>query len=75
MQIAVGAVVGLALVVLLVGAVTGRVRLTSCCSPADPSNDLRMRVAFEPDRDDVAVPAADAASLLPDPTGRRTPRL
>lgn len=34
--------------VLLLGALSGRIRLTSCCSVADPSNDLRMRAAFDP---------------------------
>jgi hypothetical protein len=32
------------LVLLAVGALTGRVRARSCCSPADPAADLRMRV-------------------------------
>jgi hypothetical protein len=34
------------LVFLVVGAVTGHVKLTSCCSIADPRCDLRMREAF-----------------------------
>jgi hypothetical protein len=32
---------------LVVGAVTGRVRVTNCCSIADPRHDARMRSAFE----------------------------
>lgn len=40
-------------VALIFGAVTGRVRLSGCCTPADPRRDLRMRAAFE-DEDDVA---------------------
>lgn len=31
---------------LAFGAVTGRVRLKSCCAVADPRRDLRMREAF-----------------------------
>ena len=34
------------LVVLVVGALTGRVKLRSCCAVADASKDLRMRSAF-----------------------------
>jgi Na+-transporting methylmalonyl-CoA/oxaloacetate decarboxylase gamma subunit len=34
------------LVVLAVGALTGRVRGGSCCAAADPRRDLRMRDAF-----------------------------
>lgn len=45
----VAAVVVLFLVVLVLGAVTGRVRTTSCCVPSDPRRDLRMRAAFEDD--------------------------
>jgi hypothetical protein len=36
-------------VLLAVGALTGRVRARSCCAPADPAADLRMRTA-ESDR-------------------------
>jgi hypothetical protein len=43
-----GAVIAF-LVVLVVGAVTGRVKSRSCCSIADPRQDLRMRAAFEGD--------------------------
>lgn len=32
---------------LVLGAVAGRVSLTSCCAVADASRDLRMRAAFE----------------------------
>lgn len=34
---------------LVVGAITGRVQVTSCCSIADPIHDARMRAAFEDD--------------------------
>lgn len=36
----------LVLYALAYGALTGRVRLSACCSVADPSKDLRMRAAF-----------------------------
>lgn len=43
------------LVALAIGALTGRVRTTSCCSNANPAKDLRMRPAFEQSiRDDPA---------------------
>ena len=42
------------LVVLVYGGLTGRVRLSSCCSVADPRKDLRMRPAFEDDEPAVA---------------------
>ena len=32
---------------LILGAVTGRVRMSSCCTVADPRHDLRMRDAYE----------------------------
>ena len=32
---------------LLVGALTGRVRMSACCAVADPRRDLRMRDAYE----------------------------
>jgi hypothetical protein len=32
------------LVVLTIGGLTGRVRVQGCCSVADPSRDLRMRM-------------------------------
>jgi hypothetical protein len=41
------------LVVLAAGAVTGRVRTRSCCTPTDPRDDLRMRSAFPADESDV----------------------
>ena len=34
-------------VLLVVGGLTGRVKLRSCCGIADPRNDLRMRDAFD----------------------------
>jgi hypothetical protein len=42
-----GIPVGVFLVLLVYGGLSGRVRLTSCCAIADPSTDLRMRGAFE----------------------------
>lgn len=49
MEYVVGGVVIAFLVLLAVGAVTGRVRSRSCCAIPDPSQDLRMRAAFEGD--------------------------
>lgn len=34
-------------------AVTGRLKVRSCCAVADPSRDLRMRGAFDDERRDV----------------------
>ncbi len=42
-----GSLVAVLVVLLAVGALTGRVRSRSCCSVADPRDDLRMRAAFE----------------------------
>ena len=39
----------LALLALAVAGLTGRLRATSCCAPADPRRDARMRGAFEED--------------------------
>lgn len=47
MDILIGSVVCVFLLLLIVGAVTGRVRFKGCCSIADPRLDLRMRGAFE----------------------------
>lgn len=44
-----GGVVVLFILVCVVGAVTGRVELRSCCTVADPRRDARMRAAFEDD--------------------------
>ena len=41
----IAAVLGVLVVALAVGAVTGRVRATSCCAPADTACDARMRAA------------------------------
>ncbi|MCA1696709.1 MAG: hypothetical protein LC749_19415 [Actinobacteria bacterium] len=46
MVIALGVVVAVFLALLLVGTVTGRVTVKSCCAVADPRRDLRMRDAF-----------------------------
>ncbi|CUR54304.1 conserved hypothetical protein [metagenome] len=54
MEIVIAGLIGLPLAALVIGALSGRVRVTSCCATADPSRDLRMRAAFEDDR-----PAAD----------------
>lgn len=46
MEIVLGVVAVGFLVLLVIGAVTGRVRINSCCAVADPRRDLRMRDAF-----------------------------
>ena len=50
MEIVIATLITLPLVGLVVGALSGRVRLTSCCATSDPSRDLRMRAAFDSDR-------------------------
>lgn len=47
MQIVLAVIATVPVAVLLLGALSGRVRLTNCCSVADPSKDLRMRAAFD----------------------------
>ena len=42
----IAAVVLAPVLALVVGALMGRVRVQSCCAPADPAKDLRMRDAF-----------------------------
>lgn len=44
-----GSLAALFLVWVVVGAVTGRVEVRSCCAVADPRRDARMRAAFEDD--------------------------
>ena len=44
-----GGLAALFLVLVVVGAVTGRVEVRSCCTVADPRRDARMRAAFEDD--------------------------
>jgi hypothetical protein len=46
MVIVLGVIVAMFTVLLAIGAVTGRVKVTSCCSIADPRRDARMRDAF-----------------------------
>jgi len=43
-------------VLLVVGAISGRVKVRKCCG-IDPRNDLRMRGAYEDERTDAAVQA------------------
>lgn len=49
MVFAFGFAAAIFLMVLLVAALTGRLRLGSCCAVADPAHDLRMRAAFQDD--------------------------
>lgn len=50
MEIVIAILIAVPLVALVIGALTERVRLTSCCATSDPSRDPRMRAAFESDR-------------------------
>lgn len=54
-----GAIVVAFLVFLVVGGITGRVKIKSCCAVADPRRDARMRAAFADDPD-VTVRGAGA---------------
>jgi len=45
----VAVLVVLPVLALVAGALLGRVTLQSCCAPADPRCDLRMRAAFDED--------------------------
>jgi hypothetical protein len=46
-----GCVVAAFILVLAVGALTGRVRARSCCGAGDARRDLRMRSAFDEGND------------------------
>jgi hypothetical protein len=45
-QLVLGGLVVVAMLILLAGALSGRVRVRSCCAVSDPRCDLRMRGAF-----------------------------
>jgi hypothetical protein len=47
MPYVIGVLAALFLGFMIVGALTGRLRMSACCAIADPSRDLRMRDAFE----------------------------
>ena len=53
MEYVAGALVILLVLILVIGALTRRIQVTSCCSLSDPARDLRMRAAFE---NDAAAP-------------------
>ncbi|CAN5276918.1 hypothetical protein BH09ACT10_BH09ACT10_24820 [soil metagenome] len=40
-------IVVVAFALFVIGAATGRARMKSCCSIADPRNDARMRAAYD----------------------------
>ena len=42
-----GGLVSLFTLTLFIGAITGRVKMTNCCSAGDPSQDLRMNPKFD----------------------------
>jgi hypothetical protein len=50
------------LALLVIGAVTGRVKIRSCCSVGDASRDKRMRAAFE---EEPLVAAPDSSRVNP----------
>ena len=50
LEMVLATLIAVPLVALVVGALTGRVRLRSCCATSDPSRDLRMRAAFDSDQ-------------------------
>lgn len=50
MEIVIASLIALPLLALVIGALFGHVKTTSCCALSDPSRDLRMRAAFEEDR-------------------------
>lgn len=60
MEYLLGGIVLAFLLLLVLGAATGRADLRSCCSVADPSRDLRMRAAYEAD----PAGAGDAAGVV-----------
>lgn len=50
MEIVIASLIALPPAALVVGALSGHVKVTSCCTAGDPSRDLRMRAAFEDER-------------------------
>lgn len=61
MTYVIGGFAGLDLLVPLVGGLTGRVKLSSCCALADPAKNLRMRAAYEDaPAQEMPVPATGA---------------
>ena len=51
MALILGSVVVAFMLMLVVGALTGRVRAQSCCGAGDARRDLRMRSAFDEGND------------------------
>ena len=73
MEYLLGGIVLAFLLLLVLGAATGRADLRSCCSIADPSRDLRMRAAYEADPDG-AGDAAGVSRRHPAPGTRQATR-
>ena len=48
MRFLLGGLVSVATLALAIGALTGRVKVRSCCAAWDPSRDLRMRGSTPP---------------------------
>jgi hypothetical protein len=55
-----GAMVALFTAAMAIGALTGRVKVRSCCAISDPRQDLRMRDAFIEEN-------SEATTLLEEP--------
>lgn len=66
MEIVIATLMAVPLVALVIGALTGRVRLTSCCATSDPARDLRMRAAFENDQPPVDYPCLSLLGAFQD---------
>lgn len=74
MQYVLGSIVAMAMMALAIGAITGRVKVRSCCAPADPAQDLRMQMDV-PDRDiegPRTTPTIEATSTMPGADGPAT---
>ncbi len=71
-----GVVVVVFSLLLVVGAITGRITIQSCCAPADPRRDARMAAAFEDVDTGATVPPSNAGgdrsahSAASEPAGR-----
>lgn len=64
MHYVVGGLVAAFVIVLAVGAITGRVKARSCCAVADPARDLRMRAAFPSHGSEVVAGVGEVEALV-----------
>jgi len=76
MQYVIGSIVALATLALALGAITGRVKINSCCAPADPADDRRMRMdGYDEDSSSPQDPRAiEVSSVQPNTDGTRQAR-